>query len=204
MTSREFIVCPATLDHAMAILPHIRPEDRAEWVAGTGDPTRLRLAAAVENHKGFARSVFVSDVDHPLLIWGAGEVEGRPGTGQAWLIASVAALPYAIGLHSILPEELPILDMTFPHSVAYADQRNVVHHRWLQWLGFERVGLLRLGPWRLPFYQYERSTQHVPTGTSGGGRRHAGRGLHGGGLGGCVGEGEDVAAKPDQCLGVGP
>ena len=202
--AREFIIGPATLDHAMAILPHIRPEDRSEWVAGTGDPTRLRLAAAVTNPNGFARSIFVAGVDHPLLIWGAGAVADREGVGQAWLIASTEAIRYAIALHSTLPEELPILDASYGRAVAYADVRNRVHHRWLAWLGFERVATLTLGPWGLPFYQYERTSSHVPSGTSGGGRGDASRRPDGGGPGGCVGQGESLAAKPDKLLGDGP
>lgn len=155
--SRELLACPATLDHAMALMPHIRAEDRAEWVAGTGDPTRLRLAAAVLDPNGFARSIFASDVDYPLLIWGASAKVGGDGeVGQAWLIASRDAIRYVLALHALLPSELAVLDEAFPKTVAYADKRNGVHHRWLSWLGFENLGEARMGPWNLPFLIFER------------------------------------------------
>lgn len=178
---REFLICPATLDHAMALSPHVRPEDRLEWVAGTGDPLRLRLAAAVSDPEGVARSVFVSGVDHPILIWGVQKHQGEAGVGQAWLIASTEAVPFATSLHGLIRTELPILEEAFPRVVAYADKRNSVHLRWLRWMGFASVREVRLGPWNLPFLQFERSTNDVCSNPGSYRGRDAGRRLDGGG-----------------------
>lgn len=178
---REYMVCPATLDHAMALMPHVRSQDRSEWVAGTGDPTRLRLAAAVTDPKGFARAVFVSGVDFPLLIWGASQPGEDPGEGQAWLIATDEAVKHAISLHSLMASELPILDGTFQRVVAYADKRNTVHHRWLRWLGFECLKEIPMGPWGLPFKQFERSMTDVRSSPRSFGGRASSRRLDGGG-----------------------
>jgi hypothetical protein len=156
MKQVRFTVVPATADHAMAMLPHVRGKDRGEWVAGTGESTRQRLVAAVLDPSGFARAIFAEGMEVPLILWGAGAAE-TPGVGQAWLIATNAAERLAFSLHRLLKPELQILDTTFPRCVAYSDKRNVVHHQWLTWAGFDLVEERKMGPFNLPFYVYERT-----------------------------------------------
>lgn len=177
----RFVPIPATLDHAESLIKDVRQADRNEWVAGSGEPTLDRLRAAIAYPVGIVRTVVLAATHEVLLIWGAhDDPEDGPCVGRAWLIATNLAMRHAIGLHSLMDVEVALMDATYERTVALADARNRVHHKWLIWLGYDYFDTTLRGPWSLPFYRFERHA-HV--------RPRINRNSHGGRLHGPVGGG---------------
>jgi hypothetical protein len=122
----------------------IRDADRREWYAGTG--MRFRRASIKAIKGGGIKRVALED-GVPLCFWGC---DG----GVAWMFVSNAAYRKATTLHRILHKHLDELHEAYGPINAYADARNVVHHRWMEWLGMERRETYLLGPFRMPFIHF--------------------------------------------------
>lgn len=135
----------ATEAHFAQVAHDIRPADRAEWSAGTGklfgDAVKDTFA-----YGGYMR-VAIGDDGVPLCFWGCDD-------GRVWLFATQTAEKYALSLHRVLAPNLKDLLDRWPRLEAYADYRNTVHHKWLQWLGFELVRVVDLPPFGMPFKIY--------------------------------------------------
>lgn len=125
-------------------LPDVRDADRREWYAATGGLFR-REALKVLRGGGIKR-VALED-GKPLCFWGADQ-------GVAWMFATNSAYPKATKLHRILEGYLQELHDAYGPINAYADARNTVHHRWMEWLGMERRETYLLGPFRMPFIHF--------------------------------------------------
>jgi hypothetical protein len=148
------LVRTATPEDARDIASRIRPADRREALAfvGVSPSLLLPLAAAKGNAK-----VGCSLEGRPEVIFGCDPVIGTEGVAMVWLMATTALetdktskflfLRYSRKYLSELNEQYPVLG-------AYVDERNELHLRWLEWLGFKT--LKRLPEWgaqRVPFRQ---------------------------------------------------
>lgn len=157
MASVKFYGVPARAEWVAPFLDVVRPEDRKEWVGGTGHGLRLRLTEAVLHPGGFARALFREDEPEvPLLFWGADPVPGFEEAGDVWLIASTRATESVIGLHRLLHKEMDILEAAFSEQRALADVSNDTHLTWLKWLGFKPGPVVSIGPWRRPYQMFRR------------------------------------------------
>lgn len=157
-----FFGVPARVEWVAPFLDHVRPEDRMEWVGGTGHGLRIRLTDAVLHPRGFARAVFREDLpEYPLLFWGADPVIGFEEAADVWLIASEDAMSSIHGLHRLLPKEMAILDAGFTQLRALADMANVTHLQWLKWLGFKPGPVQSIGPWKRPYQSFIRMVPDV-------------------------------------------
>lgn len=140
---------PTTGDFRKA-LPDVRFEDMAEWYAGTG---QLFQRSALQAILGGGFKQVALEGDLPLCFWGASK---SPEGGIVWLFATNYAKTKALALHRILKPHLNVLHDQFGTLHAYADKRNVAHHDWLEWLGFEALGAVPLGPLKMPFIHYRK------------------------------------------------
>ena len=141
---------------AIRLLRDVRDVDRREWEDATGVPLERQLPFAVQHPSAWCFSIHENRPGAaPLLIWGADRLSNK--LAQVWLIATNEAARRATSLHGTMALSLHLLDNAYPHSVAYADARNVVHLRWLERLGWKAVGTTTAGPESLPFIQYERA-----------------------------------------------
>lgn len=150
MDSREdgpYVAQDATVFTAMAVAEGARVEDVDEWLGGTGrhpvDGMRHALFAAVS-----LRVVCYQPSSHPelpLVLYGV-EATDEPGVGNVWLIATDYAPQHAFSMHRLLEPELEAFLALYPTLTAVADQRNKLHHKWMEWLGFRKVGVVTTGP----------------------------------------------------------
>jgi hypothetical protein len=44
----------------------------------------------------------------------------------------------------------------WPWTMCLSDERNTVHHRWLEWMGYEHAETVNHGPYQFPFRLYEK------------------------------------------------
>lgn len=141
----------ATLEHVFQVIDDVRTADHAEWYAGTGIFFEDAITAVFEDFPEEPKKVALVD-GLPVCFWGWDEA------GGVWMFATVTAERNAIALHRVLHSEVNKMP---PRLVAIADDRNVVHHRWLKWLGFEAIESGHYGPFGLPFTTFTRSAQDV-------------------------------------------
>lgn len=135
------------------VLPDVRQADMEEWYAGTGQLFHFSALQAILS-KGF-RKVALED-GLPLCFWGADAVPGEDRKGVVWMFATNHAKVRWLRLNKVLRPNLEDLHEEFGELSAYADCRNVVHHKWLLWLGFERREVVRFGPLNMPFQLFHR------------------------------------------------
>lgn len=144
-----YILRPATVQDAKHLVPRLK--DIEEWDA-----------VAKDGHKLLAPCIAMSDEAWtiaerkapwvPHMIFGV-VTEGNlmPTT---WLTGSDLAERDAMWL---LQNARPFMAEFFgrwPLTQCYPDSRNVVHHRWLKWLGYEFIEEVRMGHLNHPFFYY--------------------------------------------------
>lgn len=127
------------------VLDDIRFSDMEEWTAGTGLLFGLAVAASLEDPVcGDRVSLVASDDVGPLVFWGGQR-------GQLWLFATNRAVPKAMEIHRLLRKQFRELESKWSMLTATAYYKNVKHHEWLRWLGFEELSETPEGPFGLPF-----------------------------------------------------
>ena len=134
------------------VLHDIRRADMEEWYAGTGQLFQFSALQAILG-KDFKRVALKDDV--PLCFWGASAAPGE-GRGMIWLFATNSAKNSWLRLNRVLRPNLDDLHSEFGDLSAYADVRNVVHHKWLLWLGFVERETVNLGPLNMPFKHFHK------------------------------------------------
>jgi hypothetical protein len=77
--------------------------------------------------------------------------------GVGWAVATNAAADHAFTLHMELGHHIKHIMDRGDVVECFSDARNVVHHRWMEWLGFKKIGETRMGPALLPFFWFERT-----------------------------------------------
>lgn len=141
-----------TREHVLAASEFIRPEDRREWIAGCGCDVEDSLLSP-DGLSGYSRAA-LDEEGNVLCLWGANR-------GWVWLAATSFGQAQWRSLIRLQDELVGELRDAFPgiDLECYADDRNALHHVWLKRLGFTPKDHLFLGPWQLPFTQYELKGQ---------------------------------------------
>ena len=144
--AKRITAVPLTLDLVRCADADLRMADRTEWLAGVGAGPVETLA------HGWTYGRAALDEDGQVLcFWGA-----EPD-GSVWLAATNRAVPRARAIHRLLKEEFQkVQEVRLPGYplYAFADSRNVLHHAWLEWLGFKYVREEFWGVLGLPFKLY--------------------------------------------------
>jgi hypothetical protein len=153
----RYTVVPATLDHARAMAPIMRPGDRGEiWAAAALDPLaglQISLAASL-----YAWTWLVEDV--PACIFGVSAAPDNSGSnmndvGIPWLLSSGIVdrhwLPFLKHYRPFLEQ----MRADFPVLANWVDARYTAAIRWLRWMGFEILAAEPYGPFGLPHHRFE-------------------------------------------------
>jgi len=139
----KLTVGPASLPIvAEHISKHARSEDKLEWERGLGVPFEESFSSALAADKQ-AVAMFDSN-GTPVCVWG-GFVHNPYGL-YVWLVATRAVDKLNLSAHRHLKNELNKLHKRCDTLVAVADSENVVHHRWLTWLGFKKQEVVHIQP----------------------------------------------------------
>jgi len=142
-----------------AVSKDIRPEDAAE----------IRAASGMEPFAGLMTGYLHSDEcwtictakDHKAIaLFGLRMAD--EGQGVVWLLATNDLPKYGI---RFLRESRGWIDRFHQKADLLfnaVDQRNTVHIRWLEWLGFKFIRVIpEYGHLKLPFVEFARIKSHV-------------------------------------------
>lgn len=140
------VVTSLTSDIVKSAMVDIRPEDQMEWIAGIGTDVASGL---MSYGWGTGKAALLED-GTPLCFWGAED------DGYVWLAATKTAESNVLLLHRVLKRELNELHHKVGGLYCWADARNKVHHKWLEWCGFTFVEEKPWGLLGLPFRHYRR------------------------------------------------
>lgn len=148
---------PATHREAVAIMPLLRAESRAELGALGDDDMEAALVRLV---CGCPYTFCGADDDGPLFIGGA-VPDGTPGTAIVWMLMSTRITDHQLFCLREMRKQAAAMSEKWPVLRNYT---NIGHDRttdWLTWLGF-KVGDPMVHPQTgnvvLPF---ERRVEHV-------------------------------------------
>lgn len=138
---------PATVEDIVHLAFNIRKADTQECLASTGQAPLISLYLgfkhSVESYTGFDSN------DNLVCIYGVNS------EGAIWMSATphIETVPMTFLKHSKL--KLKELFNRYEILWNYVDARNVLHIKWLKWLGFTFINKHEnYGYGQLPFYEF--------------------------------------------------
>jgi hypothetical protein len=138
-------VRPAVPYDGVAMGRFVREADRQEYAAFTTDPVGVALYSGIcEADEAYT----VEGAERPMMIFGVQR-------GYVWAAATDELLDHkAEFMRRSRPQ---ITDIASRHGRLWtaSDARNVVHHRWLEWCGFQYGG--RVNHNGFPFIVFNRT-----------------------------------------------
>lgn len=148
-------IVPATMDHAMHVATHARPEDVAElWACSHATPLHAIKRGMRSSSMTFAGLID----DEPIAVFGVVPASLLTGIGCPWMVAT----PELERVHKTLLRcsrvGLAAMAEVYPHLVNFVDARNDKAIRWLRWLGFTIHAPITHGIERRPFHPFELRT----------------------------------------------
>lgn len=138
----------ATADDALLILGDIRDEDVAEWEASVDHGIFWLENCLLQSTEAVTLADRASDV--PLVIFGC--IDKSPLPADIWMVASVFGPARANVGWYLSMEWINEFWERWPDVHCNSHVNNLVHHRWLDWLGFERSPYVR--PWGVKGEQF--------------------------------------------------
>ena len=144
-TNVKLSVRPSWPGDCVYLAKHLREADQNEVQAVCGE---CNLEALVFSWAQTPDPLAIVEGETPAGIFGVVPVE--PGVGAVWLVGTDAITH---GRWSFLRESRQWLDLLFN----YVDERNTVHLRWIEWLGFTFVARhTKYGYEQRPFLEFVR------------------------------------------------
>jgi len=140
---------PATRRHARLIGPHLRPADKQEIQAVTGEDPVAALYHAID----LTPEPWTVMLDRTPVGMG-GVVPNEPGVGIGWLVGTPAMTANPSEFARAGAYFLEQVFRPFEIVTNYIDIRNTVHIRWLRWLGCEFHEVIPMGPESRPFRRF--------------------------------------------------
>jgi hypothetical protein len=151
--SGKYRVRRARVADSETVLLDIREKDKAEWDASV--PGGLALLADCINSSAECWSVIDDATGRAHIIWGV--VPRYDYCDTTWLLGTNEGQAQCAWIFQECRELTTAFFRRWPYTECWSDERNTVHHQWLEWLGY---GLHRhhviLGPQGLPFRHYRK------------------------------------------------
>lgn len=153
-------IVPATLEHALALLPRLRKADLQEIAAASGDNPEDALVLSVASSQMAWAWLYRGRV---MAIFGVADYPGRDGVGIPWLLGAKGADKHKV--YFVRQSKRYLAQMLAPYAelVNWVDCRNTASIQWLWWCGFV---LAEVDPFhgiqRLPFIRFSMTrSRHV-------------------------------------------
>ena len=150
---------PSVIPDVAAVSKDIRPEDAAEIYAASGlDPMAGLLTGYL--HSDICQTICTFSDNKPIALFGLRVVDKNKGV--VWLLAGNDLPKYGT---RFLRESRGWVDRFHQKADLLfnaVDQRNAVHIRWLEWLGFKFIRVIpEYGHLKLPFVEFARIKTNV-------------------------------------------
>jgi hypothetical protein len=125
----------ATPADVVAIAPNLRDADRAEIEAYVGVPASPLLLLSFADYCDRIWALETSE-GAVAAILGTYPVPGWPHVGVVWLIGTDHLRTHRVEFLRGCRKHLPEIYGPYDLLTNAVDERNVLHQRWLKWLGF--------------------------------------------------------------------
>ena len=168
-TRRACLAYPVTPEQIARLNEDARREDRNEWVGALGPVPLTHALAVCTDPKlmpgAIAMASWLKADGRMLAIFGAHampepfveQMSCDPDAGLLWFAATETGYNHIPDFAVLTTKGLEFLHATYPHLIAFTDDRNPVHHAWLIDMGFEfHPTPYVIGPWSLPYWKVER------------------------------------------------
>ena len=139
---------PAKLGDEKVLGVDVRPADRREWEDGIpGTTLETSVRRCIVTPGGIATTAYAALDGQMLAMWGVNPYPDHPTFGVVWFAARQCAKNYLHGIHYHWRFEIDRMEAAFPHGLhAFPDSRQLVHHKWMERMGFERKGSIAYDP----------------------------------------------------------
>lgn len=156
------IVRESTLQDATDMAPHLRDADYAELRASIGDlmdPEEV-LRIGIE-HSDDPRTVEFNG--KPIAIFGVVDAkETTPKVGWIWMLGTNQIKDIKGQFLRSCKEQLTQQEKPYEVLTNFVDTRNVVHIKWLRWMGFTIIREVEnYGAEERTFYEFARVNVNV-------------------------------------------
>lgn len=147
---------PASREEAIWFSSRLRPEDRSEIEAasGQGPETILPLSFDVSDE---CYTIRIDPHGDPISIYGMVPDRRQEGVGVIWLLATPEVRRASLALLREVPYWLNAWALKYPNGIHnIVDSRNQLHVRWLKLMGFtitNEITMYHHGH-RVPFYHF--------------------------------------------------
>jgi hypothetical protein len=145
---------PSTLSDADALAPRLREDDLREVQAcGVSPLDALR--------RGIGTSLpamsIVNGSGEVVGVFGAVPLPGEPGAAAVWLLGSDGITKESMSFLRQSRKHIEAIQEMYPLLFNRVDSRNLLHIRWLKWLGFTFINYLpECGVNGEPFWEFVR------------------------------------------------
>lgn len=157
MMTPRFLVRPANGLDALVMMDLARREDAAEWDASVeGGLKQLGWSVAWCAQYGEAITVIDTHTTKPVLIGGAQPQSYDLNRILTWMVVAEGGEEWGLVLMKEYREALDGFFRRWPVTECFSDSRNILHHRWLQYLGYELVEEVEWGALSYPFKHFKR------------------------------------------------
>ena len=145
-------VVPASINHVIAVAAQLRPEDAVETRAMADEPPLVSLMRGwcVSNPCFTGLVAF-----QPAAVGGFIQSEEATATATLWLVGTPMMVRRPKALCRAVRAFLAGAASHWRRVETYSHPSNTSHHRWLEWLGFDRAGSEMIGDTPREFYHYE-------------------------------------------------
>lgn len=148
---KDFNIVEATLEHARAMAPRVRPEDAAEfWAAGQRTPLQALEASVSASIRAWAWLVDGA----PIFMCGVASANLIGDVGMPWAISAVEVGRNRKGFLRVSQNAFEQIVAMFPKLENRVDARYAASVRWLKWLGFTVHPAEPYGAAGLPFHRF--------------------------------------------------
>lgn len=128
---------PSVPADILVVADNMRQADRDEVKAGLGCDPRETLAYCF--FLGKPCMTVVGRSGEPVALWGVVPDGKYPEAGRIWLLGTDDLVEDSANRVRFLKEskkELALIETQYQVLFNFMDARNVVHRRWLRWMGF--------------------------------------------------------------------
>jgi len=144
---------PATLEDVLYLAPRLRQADKDEIQAVTGAHPALVLPQCFKLTRTAWTCTGMSG--EPVGLIGIQDVEGIPELGWVWALFTDVLEKYPFTFLRLSRQYHDIMHLHHPVVTNHVDERNIVHIRWLRWMGFSFLRRIeRWGAESRPFLEF--------------------------------------------------
>lgn len=149
-------IVPATYNHAIRLHSRLRRGDVDEIAASSGRRPFMALMNAVAVSD--PEMCWTALIDgSPEVMWGVSPLEGAPGFGVVWMLASDEMYRIKKTLFKESIQFVRLMNTKYPTIFNWVDNRNTASMQWLSDLGFRVMDFNpRHGVQRKPFLLFAR------------------------------------------------